>query len=445
MCSSDLKIESSPSFSTPELLRQQVGLVPFDTVGMGQFGNVMLRGFGERTGALILVDGVRVNDAGDSTLPFLWNSIPPESIDRIEIIRGGASTTYGEGAVGGVINIITKQATAKPFTVTATGAGGNLGYYTGHVDVSGQTNWFSYFASGDRQEWDGWREASGYRGWSAIAKPAFDTPVGKFTLGYYYHDETVENPGVLTPAQYQADPRQAGANTFVFDNTIHRGSLDYSKTFDGGWTALGKVFGQEYDTRSRSSFGTGHIEQPNYGATLQATYNTEFGDMPNLLSFGGETIQQDFLSDFRSSFGKFITGADNWTGSFFAQNTLTVLDPLDITLGGRFDHRQWNVIVLDDFGTNIRDDKRANVWSYKGALTYRAITNVTTWLSASRSFRLPTGFDIGTAGSTPGELFFANPECVFEPSLGGLMRGSVGVDRVKEQVEIEDLHRGLLS
>jgi outer membrane receptor protein involved in Fe transport len=82
---------------------------------------------------------------------------------------------------------------------------------------------------------------------------------------------------------------------------------------------------------------------------------------------------------------------------------------MDATIGGRFDHRDWQVVVLDPFDPALREDKRAGVWSYKAALTGRPADQVTTWLSASRSFRLPSGFDIGAAGSAPGTLFLANP------------------------------------
>ena len=403
------QIESSPAASLPDLLRQQVGLVPSDTVGFGQFGNIMLRGYGERTGALILVDGQRVNDAGDSTLPYLWNTVPLDSVERVEIIRGGASTTFGEGAIGGVINIITRKPTDQPVTATATGAGGNLGYYTGHLDASGHEDIFSYFVSGDRLEWDGWRAASGYRGWSAIAKPSVNTPIGQFTLGYYFHDETVDNPGALTAAQFNANPRQASANTFTFENVVHRASLDYSKCFDSGWSVLGKVFGQDFNTDSSSTFGQGHIQQPNVGATLQASWYADIASMSNRFTLGGETIDQDFHSTFGSSSGDFTTGADNWTGSLFAQNTLSLVPQLDVTIGGRFDHRDWKIAVLDPFDPPLREDKHADVWSYKAALTGRPADQITTWLSASQSFRLPSGFDIGAAGSAPGTLFFANP------------------------------------
>ena len=208
------QIAASPSSTLPELLRQQVGLVAIDTVGFGGgAGNLVLRGFGERAGAIILVDGVRVNDAGDATSPFLWNSIPLNSIERIEVIRGGSSTIYGEGAVGGVINIITKQPSAQPATATATVAGGNLGYYSADFEGSLKHSNFDCYVSGNRQEWTGWRDFSAYRGWAAIVKPSVDTVIGKFTLGYYLHDEVTENPGNISAAQLAANPRHPPALT----------------------------------------------------------------------------------------------------------------------------------------------------------------------------------------------------------------------------------------
>jgi outer membrane receptor protein involved in Fe transport len=402
-------IAASPAFTLPELLRQQVGLVPLDTVGFGQFANVSLRGYGERTGLLVLVDGVRVNDAGDSTFPFLWNTIPLESIERVEIIRGGASTTYGEGALGGVINIITKKGADRPLALSVTGTGGNLGYYDAHAEAGGSLESFQYQLSGERQEWAGWRDASGFRSWTAIARPTVNTPLGRLTLGYYFHDETVENPGVLTPEQFRANPRQKGDTSFVFDNTIHRGTLDYSTQFGSGWKLLANVFGQSFDTESFSAFGRGRIEQPNFGATMQASYRSQLFGRENLLTLGAEIVRQDFRSLFDSVFGTFTTGADNWTASGFVQNTLNLTPKLALTGGVRFDHREWDVVVLDPFNPSIRQDKHADVWSPKVSVSYEIAEKVFGWATVSRSFRLPTGFDIGAAGSAPGELFFANP------------------------------------
>lgn len=408
-------LAATPAVSLPDMLRQQVGLVPLDTVGFGQFGNLSLRGFGERTGALILVDGVRVNDAGDSTGPYLWNSVPLENIERVEIIRGGASTTYGEGAIGGVINIITKKPSDDPLQITATGAGGNLGYYNAHLGLAGTVDQFDYSVSGNRQAWSGWRDNSGYDGWSAIVKPGIETQVGRFTLGYYFHDETVENPGVLTEAQFDDDPRQAGDNTFEFDNRIHRATLDYQRSFDSGWSLLGKLYGQDYTTDSISAFGAGRIEQPNYGTTWQGTYCSEIAGRNNMLTIGVEAVQQDFESVFDTgAFGVFTTQADNWTTSAFVQDTFNLTEKLALIGGIRFDYREWDIAVLSNppspFSPDVVEDRKADVWSPKIGMTYEIVEKTTSWVTLSRSFRLPTGFDIGTAGSAPGELFFANPD-----------------------------------
>jgi iron complex outermembrane receptor protein len=419
-------IQESPSPTLPELLRQQVGLTYLDTVGFGQFGNISMRGFGERTGVLILVDGVRVNDAGDSTSPYLWNNIPLEDIERVEVIRGGASTIYGEGAIGGVINIITRKPDAKPFLARTDSAVGNLGYYSLHGDVSGRTNWFDYYVSGDRQEWDGWRDASGYRAWTALVKPGFVTPAGRFQFSYNYYDETTENPDVLTPAQFKDDPQQRGAfGPFVFENTIHRGSLDYSKQLDN-WTLLGKVFGQTYDTDSNSGFGRGHIEQPNYGGTIQITWTEDVFGFANSLTFGGEAIEQDFRSTFS---GGFETHADNWTASGFVQDSFSITPSLSLLAGVRYDYRHWDVKVVSPPSPNINEPKHSDTWSPKAGVSWEIIEKVSSWATVSRSFRLPSGFDIGTAGSTPNTLFFANPD--IEPVEANTVEVGVRSDRWK--------------
>ena len=127
-------IAQSPAATLTDLLRQQVGLAGLDTVGFdGQQSQFSLRGYGDKAGTLILVDGVRANDAGGGF--FLWNSVPLAAIERVEIIRGGASTTYGEGAAAGVINIITKEAANKPLSGSVSASGGNLGYYQGNFKI----------------------------------------------------------------------------------------------------------------------------------------------------------------------------------------------------------------------------------------------------------------------------------------------------------------------
>jgi vitamin B12 transporter len=89
---------------------QALGVVP--GLGLSDKGpegsqiSVTLRG-STTNQVLVLVDGVRVNDALTGLVDL--SSIPLDSVERIEVLRGGGSSLYGGDAVGGVVNIITKK------------------------------------------------------------------------------------------------------------------------------------------------------------------------------------------------------------------------------------------------------------------------------------------------------------------------------------------------
>jgi outer membrane receptor for ferrienterochelin and colicins len=77
--------------------------------------------YGAGSRILFLVDGVPVmpGDSGD----IKWDLIPASQIDHVEIIKGAGSAVYGSNALGGVINVITKEASAKPVTNLRLSAG----------------------------------------------------------------------------------------------------------------------------------------------------------------------------------------------------------------------------------------------------------------------------------------------------------------------------------
>lgn len=394
-------IAQSPAFTLPELLRQQAGFVSLDTVGFaGQQSQFSLRGYGDKAGTLILLDGVRANDAGGGF--FLWNSVPLAAIERIEIIRGGASTIYGEGAVAGVINIITKQPENQPLAGSVGASVGNLGFYQGSFTLSGRTNALSYVVSGSRNEWAGWRDGANYRGWNFLAKPSIETPAGRFTLGYQFHDDYSENPDILTPAQFAANPRQRGATQFTFEQELHRGWIDYHKTFEEAWTVNAKLFATK-----DNGFGTGFADvttvQPSYGGTVQVDWKTEPWQRANTLTFGGEAVQQDFTQS--SPFGTTIH--DSTTLSFFAQDTLQLTPKLSLAAGVRFDHRDTFLNVPFAFPA-FTGSKANDAWSPKGSLNYEFAEKSSAWVSFSRAYRLPSAND--TVSADP--RFASNPSLV---------------------------------
>ena len=103
-------IEASGASNVSEVLRNQGGIYLTDLYGTGTHSKVAMRGFSSESAAsntLVIVDGRRLNNI-DLSAPDL-NSISIKDIERIEIIQGSAGTLYGDQAVGGVINIITKS------------------------------------------------------------------------------------------------------------------------------------------------------------------------------------------------------------------------------------------------------------------------------------------------------------------------------------------------
>lgn len=104
------QIESSPAKSLTELLQQEAGVTVRSLYGNGTRTTVDLRGFGENgtQNTLVLLDGRRLNDVDLSAINYA--AIPLEQIERIEVMRGTGAVLYGDGAVGGAINIITKRA-----------------------------------------------------------------------------------------------------------------------------------------------------------------------------------------------------------------------------------------------------------------------------------------------------------------------------------------------
>ncbi|MEO7385819.1 MAG: TonB-dependent receptor [Gammaproteobacteria bacterium] len=107
-------IAASPSTGLADLLAQEANINLRSVTGNDKFAGVDIRGMGDTyvSNVLVLVDGVRLNSP-DLSGPDLA-SISLEQIERIEIVRGANAVRYGGGAVGGVVNIITRGQGADP-------------------------------------------------------------------------------------------------------------------------------------------------------------------------------------------------------------------------------------------------------------------------------------------------------------------------------------------
>jgi iron complex outermembrane receptor protein len=121
----DLKLYQNKSL--PKIIESYSGISTRSTAAGydGVYTTLDMRGFGEvaKSNTLILINGRRLNDIDMSTIN---SHLPTDSIERIEIIRGGsAATLYGSGAVGGAINIVTNNENINNSLKTSIGSYNN--------------------------------------------------------------------------------------------------------------------------------------------------------------------------------------------------------------------------------------------------------------------------------------------------------------------------------
>lgn len=103
------EIERSGAASVAEILQSAPGVSFTSAGGFGSNGDVFIRG-GENQHTLVLIDGVPITSTTSTRNTFDYSSIAPDMIERIEVLRGPQSALYGSDAIGGVINIVTRQA-----------------------------------------------------------------------------------------------------------------------------------------------------------------------------------------------------------------------------------------------------------------------------------------------------------------------------------------------
>ena len=90
----------------PEILSGTVGITVKDFGGLGQLSTVSIRGSNSNQ-VLILLDGIRLNDPSQSGVNLA--NISLANIDTIQVLRGADSAVYGDGAFGGVVNLLTRR------------------------------------------------------------------------------------------------------------------------------------------------------------------------------------------------------------------------------------------------------------------------------------------------------------------------------------------------
>ena len=243
-------IDADQSFSVQDVLDQLAGVEIDNTGGLGKQTSVFLRGTNSNQ-TLLLIDGVRVGSATLGTPPF--ELIPLDEIERIEVVRGPLSALYGSDAMGGVIQIFTKNGTAPGWGVDASATGGTYSTFDESLGVNGATEHLWASASGELLH------TAGFDVCTAPTSPptdCFGGPVrrdgylnraGDFAGGVRFGEGwTADVRSLVTSADTQYDGSYSDATNYVERVT----SAHLDGPLGGGWqlrALLGRDIDDDYD------------------------------------------------------------------------------------------------------------------------------------------------------------------------------------------------------
>ena len=107
---SKTELSSLPIRNLADALEYLPGITFGNLDASGKVPIPIIRGYyggGEAEYVLLLIDGIPVNDFNNGIAD--WNIVPVNHIEKIELIRGGGSSSYGDLAIGGVINVVTTK------------------------------------------------------------------------------------------------------------------------------------------------------------------------------------------------------------------------------------------------------------------------------------------------------------------------------------------------
>ncbi|MEM7792362.1 MAG: TonB-dependent receptor, partial [Verrucomicrobiota bacterium] len=255
-------IDRSLAVSVPDLLETEANLIVSNVSG---FTNVSIRGFGEGSGlrSLILVDGQPLSPADMGRIN--WEQIPLESIESVEVLRGGHNVLYGDKALSGVIKIETRRSTEARLDLE--GRRGSFGFR--QASISGAIGGEVWGISGGlfEQVSEGYRENSDSDTRSASVNTWFDFENGdQVDLRMAAGEIDLVYPGGLDEATYRTDPRasdnigdQGSENSYAALTGRARGEREW-----GSWEVLSGFDRNDVEW----SFGEG-----SYGDNLQSGYS----------------------------------------------------------------------------------------------------------------------------------------------------------------------------
>jgi iron complex outermembrane receptor protein len=433
------EIRRSPGHTVQDVLAREPGVQMRSLFGgvNGAGTSVDLRGFGAAgiSNTLVLINGRRLNDIDMAGVDF--NAIPRESIDRIEITRGNSGAVlYGDGSVGGVINIVTKTGVNLPPSARVQAGFGSFNFRDGSVSANNSwTNmsWGQFAAAVHASgTWsDGYRENNRLRQKNAVGD--FRWSNGGDTSAYLNlsgDDNHVGLPGgrrvTLTSSELETNRR--GAAT-PFDFAEKRGINATTGITHTLWAGTELVLdGGVRNKKQTGGFFTPFAEQgfkadlTTLSVTPRLLSEHRLGSMPGKLITGIDVYHSIYGSDRSKSLADppiHRYDLRQTTAAAYFQETVGLRPDTDFSFGARVQRNSINardrldpnapgfspLMCFPPFGcfgdTEGLPHNRSEVqYAWHIGAEHRVTSQVAFFGRAARSFRVPNVDDrVGMAPS----------------------------------------------
>jgi iron complex outermembrane receptor protein len=394
--------------------------------------------FGGKNYTVNLIDGMAARSFGRGTNGFV-DEVNTFDVERVEIIKGPASSLYGSNALGGVINVITRDPPAEP-EYRVWGELGDHDRTRGGVSAAGSYDAFGYFFDANALHYDGPQERTENVRQAVSGKLIYDFDMDTSVSFRLEHlDTKKQSPGSLDQAEWDADWQQAAIDDAFTNAQMLTGTLGFV-------TALGESseIDIKYSLRHHEEQGmpswnatSDYGEDDMYNHNLVATYHRDFDFYRSRLIVGVDyqysTVEETTHTARDSSSP--VDPSSSWdviadVTSPFVQFEISPTERLRLTFGARQDNIEYSAEAFDD---SFDDDASFSNVSHKAGLTYELDDSNSLWFGYNEGFVVPSRSALFTSTRTTPDPDL-KPETATNFELG--VRGRLLENRMRYDIAL---------
>jgi outer membrane receptor protein involved in Fe transport len=395
------QIRTSPARETQDLLREIPGVELARTSSLvgGSAQIVSIRGVDEGRTA-VLFDGIPVNDAWGEWID--WGRVPKSLVERVEVLEGGGSNLYGNGAMGGVISFFARPIAPGSYELQLDGGSRDAKHAYASVGVPLARS-LNAMLSGDYLDGGGYRMIAPASAGPVDHRSQISSRNGMARLEF----SPARHLSTFVSGNFFNDNRDLGtalAHTKRDDRRLTFGAdLDgaaYGALTLRGWNGIlvedqwASAVTPAVGRTSERQTSWQRIPTHDWGASLQWARDGVLGLRTliagaDLRKMTGNVAEEDYAADGSVS-ANIQSGGSQLLSGAFVQGILSPVEPLRIEIGGRYDHWGNNDGFSIDAGGNTRyPDETYDHFSPRVGATYRLSSALTLRGAIYDAFRAP--------------------------------------------------------